>query len=232
MSAVREAVALPGLFLTVTLLGGLRTGAELRMIPPPLMAMTLGLVLVAALSRSGVLEPWRLMSQQRTGLENVSGLIVLATLYAASTQAFNLVTPDEGLLHGIFATFFLVQLLTTFASVRNRADMLRNLVVLFGAAFVLRFVVLDALYAPEGGALKRVLTALVQAGTLGSLTYVPNAPSTGYVAFAALALYVFGLFLLFDYDRGTQAMLERGSASAPVPARVIEGHVNDDGITN
>jgi hypothetical protein len=223
VSPVREAVALPAVFLTVTLLGGIRTGTDLRLIPPPLMALTLGLVLLAALSRAGVLEPWRLMNQQRTGLENMSGLIVLATLYAASTQAFNLVIPDEGLLHGIFATFFLVQLLTTFASVRDRAAMLRNLTVLFGAAFVLRFIVLEALYAPDGGALKRVLTALVQAGSLGTLTYVPNGASTGYIAFAALALYLFGLFLLHEHRSDAPRMLERRDA------RAIEGEIQEAG---
>jgi hypothetical protein len=121
------------------------------------------------------------------------------------------VTPDEGLLHGIFATFFLVQLLTTFASVRRRSDMLRNLAVLFGAAFILRFIVLESLYAADGGALKRVFTALVQAGTLGTLTYVPHAPATGYVAFATLVLYLLGLFLLHDYSGEPNALVRARS---------------------
>jgi hypothetical protein len=209
MSPARESVVLPGIFLTVALLGGVRVGMELRFVAPPLMALTLGLLLVAALARTFVVDPARLMNQQRTAMENASGLIVLMSLYAASAQVFNLVTPDEGLLHGIFATFFLVQMLTTFASVRGRSDMLRNLVVLFGAAFVLRFAVLEALYAPDGGTLKRVLTALVQAGTLGSLTYVPNAAATGYIAFATLGLYMLGLFLLHDYAHEEPGALVR-----------------------
>ncbi|HXW05497.1 MAG TPA: hypothetical protein VD833_09715 [Vicinamibacterales bacterium] len=198
MTQTRECVVLPALFLTVALLGGVRVGADLRLHPPPLLALTLGLLLTAALARSGVVNPASLMNDRRTALENVSGLIVLLSLYGASAQVFNLVTPDAGLLHGIFGTFFFVQLLTTFASVRDRRDMLRGLVVLLGSAFVLRFIVLESLYAPEGGSLKRVLTALAQAGTLGTLTYQANAPATGYLAFTALLLYVLGLFLLYD----------------------------------
>lgn len=196
MTALRECFVLPGLLLTVTLLGGVRIGADLRFVPPPLIAVVLGLLLLSALSRAGVLIAPLILSERRTAMENVSGLVVLVSLFAACMQVFNLITPDSGLLHGIFGTFFLVQLLTTSASVRSRADMLRNLGVLFGAAFLLRFIVLESLYAPEGGALKRVVTALLQGGTLGTLTYEPNAPATGYIAFVALLLFFIALFLL------------------------------------
>jgi hypothetical protein len=196
MNATRECFVLPGIFLTVALLGGFRVESGVRLVPPPLLALTLGLLLLGALANSRVFEPGLLLNERRTPLENTSGLILMLTLFAACTQVFNLVTPDEGLLHGIFGTFFLVQVLTTFASVRTRRDMLRNLGVLFGAAFVLRFIVLEALYAPDGGALKRLLTALMQAGSLGTLTYRPNAGITGYIAFATLVAFLFGLFLL------------------------------------
>ena len=196
MSPLREAVVLPCLFLTVTLLGGLRVGSAVRLIPPPLIALVLAMLLVASLARSGTLIPERLMSAARTPLENLSGLVVLLTLFAASSQIFNLLTPDSGLLHLLVSVFFLVQLLTTLAAVRDRLSMLRSLAVLLGCAFFLRFVALESLYAPGRGVLKRVMTALMEGITLGTLDYEPAGAATGYIAFFTLTLFVVGLVLV------------------------------------
>jgi hypothetical protein len=196
MSPLRESLVLPCLFLTVVLLGGLRIGADVRLVPPPVEALVLAVLLIGALVRSRVLVPERLMRQGRTPLENACGFIVLATLFAASAQAFNLVTPDTGLLHLLVTVFFVVQILTTFAGVRDRIAMLRSLVVLFACAFVLRFVALESLYAPGRGLMKRVMTALLEGITLGALDYQPTGPITGYVAFLALTLFIAGLVLL------------------------------------
>jgi hypothetical protein len=218
MTPGRESFALPGIFLTVALLGGLRLGTGVRLVPPALSALTLGVLLVGALARSRVFVPAELLGPQRKPLENASGLVVLLCLFAACTQAFTLVMPDESLLHAIFGTFFFVQLLTTFASVRSRRDMLRNLAVLFGAAFVLRFIILEALYSERGGVLKRLLIAMLEVGTLGTLTYSPNAPGTGYVAFATLLMFLVGLFLLRDESEQitvTTEIAPRSNAPAP-----------------
>jgi hypothetical protein len=196
MTPLREALILPCLFLTVALLGGLRVGDEVRLIPPSLVALVLATMLMSALVRSGALAPERLMHQQRTALENLSGLAVILTLFGASAQVFNLVTPDSGLLHLLVSVFFVVQLLTTVAAVRDRLSMLRSLTVLLTCAFVLRFVALESLYAPGRGLMKRVMTALMEGITLGALEYEPAGVTTGYVAFVALLLYVIGLVLV------------------------------------
>jgi hypothetical protein len=78
----------------------------------------------------------------------------------------------------------------------GRVGLLRSLVVLFGSAFVLRWIVLESLYAPEGGTLKRVLTVLAEGITLGALDYTPFSPITGYVALLALVLYMVAVALL------------------------------------
>jgi hypothetical protein len=196
MTAVREAVVLPCIFLTVTLLGGLRIEGGVRLLPPSVVALMLAMGLLAALARARALAPERLMNGGRSGLENVSGLIVLLTLFAASAQMFNLLTPERGLLFVVFSVYFFIQLMTALAGVTGRASMLRSLAVLFAAAFVLRFVVLESLYATDSGMLKRVMTALLQGVSLGSIEYQPNAPATGYVGFLALVLYLAGLVLL------------------------------------
>ena len=200
MTIARECFVLPGLFLTVVLLGGLRVADGVRFVPPPVMALALAMLLLGCLVRARVLVPEVLMHGRRGPLENVSGLMVLLTLFAASAQVFNLLTPEAGLLHAIFHAFFLVQLLTTLAAVRERALLLRGLAVLLGSAFLLRFVILESLYSPAGGALKRVLTALLEGVTLGTLGYSPNAAVTGYAAFVALALFVAALVLLAPQD--------------------------------
>jgi hypothetical protein len=224
MSPLREGLVLPCLFLTVTLLGGLRLGANVRLLPPSLMSLVLSTLLVGSLIQSRVVIPESLMNQRRTPLENVSGLVVLLTLFAATAQVFNLLTPDSGLLHLLVSVFFLVQLLTTLAAVRERRAMIRSLVVLLGCAFILRFVALESLYAPGRGLVKRVMTAVLEGVSLGTIGYEPAGTATGYVAFLALALYVIALVVVGttggDSDaRGSLAITEpdrmRGASSHP-----------------
>ena len=196
MSAVREAIVLPLAFLTVFLLGGLRIGPALVLVPPPLISLVLAVMLLSALVHAGVFSPSIIMSAARTPLENVSGVIVLVTLFAASAQVFTLVTPEHGLLHVVFSICFFVQLTTTMAGVKGRRNMLRSLVVLLGAAFIVRFIILEGLYAREGGLAKRLLTTLVEGASLGAIQYEPVGAGTGYVAFLTLTLYMIGLLLL------------------------------------
>ena len=207
MSPVREALILPWIFLTVALLGGLRIGADVRLIAPPLSALVLSVLTIGALIRSRALMLERFLHSRRSAVENLSGAIVILTLFAAAAQAFNMVTPDSGLLHLLVSVFFVVQLLTTLAGVRDRLPMLRSLTVLLGCAFVLRFIALESMYAPGRGLMKRVMTAVLEGMTLGALGYEPAGVATGYVAFAALALFVFGLVLLGSEDHSTQTAL-------------------------
>jgi hypothetical protein len=73
---------------------------------------------------------------------------------------------------------------------------LRSLGVLLGAAFLLRYIVLESLYAANGGTLARILTVLLEGVSLGALQYEAAGSATGYLAFAALLLYFVALFLL------------------------------------
>jgi hypothetical protein len=196
MTAIREAFILPAIFLTVTLLAGLRVTDTVRLVPANLSAVVLAVVLISAIVRSRVVDPGALLRSDRTAVENLTGAVVLFTLLSASAQTMNLVVPERGLLHFIFAIFLFVQLLSLSAARIDRQGMLRSLFVLLGAAFVLRFIVLESLYATDGGTVKRVLTALMSGVTLGGIEYQPHAAITGYAAFASLALYVTGLVLL------------------------------------
>ncbi len=194
--AVREALVLPALFLTSFLAGGFRGGSSVRLVPPALTALVLGALLVAALLRSGVWVPAHFVSPRRPGLANASGLVASAAMLLASAQALNVVMPEDGLLHAAFAVLLAVQLLTTLAALRDRAALLRSLATLLGCAFVLRFIVLESLFAPRPGWLKRVLAAALEGVSLGTLSYSPTGTVAGYTAFAALCLYLWGLFLM------------------------------------
>jgi hypothetical protein len=68
--------------------------------------------------------------------------------------------------------------------------------VSLGVAFVLRFIVLAALSAPATSSLGRMVQMLFEGVTLGSVTQAPIHPASGYIAFATVMLYLFGLVLL------------------------------------
>jgi hypothetical protein len=196
---VRESITLPLIFLTVAFGGGLRVMAangQLVFLPPSLMALVLALLLLGALVRTGVLLPEVFMRPDRPALANVSGLIVVVTLFAAAAQVFNTTTPESGLLQFIVNLFFLLLLWNTVAAQPDRRRMISSLMVIFGGAFAVKYVVLGALYDPNGGLTRRVLMTMLEGVTLGGLTYQSPAPVTGYVAFFTVLLFLIGVSLL------------------------------------
>jgi hypothetical protein len=171
-------------------------GTPLAFAPPPLFALLLGVLLVASLVQCGALAPAMIIAPQRSALENLNGLIVLLTLFAASAQALAVVMPTSGVpavLMGILLFALLAQALAIGA---DRGRMMRGLLVSLGVAFVLKFIVLAALSAPATSGLGRVVQLLFEGVTLGSVTQTPVHPASGYIAFATVMLFLFGLVLL------------------------------------
>jgi hypothetical protein len=208
MTARTEAVYLPLIFLTVTLLGGIRFADRVTLVPPPLFALVLGVLLFAVLVRGNVFAPERLLSTTRPPLANLNGLIVILATFFASTQVFNLVIPESGLPVLLFNAFLFVLLLNTLAGSPDRASVLRSLGVITGAAFILKFVVLAALSDPGEGMLKRVLVALLEGITLGTLTQRPLHQATGYAAFGTIVLFLIGVAMLPTPVRTHSAQLK------------------------
>jgi hypothetical protein len=197
--ALMRFIVLPMLFLTVALLGGLRVDAEWRafvFVAPPLVTLILSVLLLSLFVRAGLIELKRWISSERPALENVSHALTLAALFFASAQAFNSVLPERGLLFWLFSLFFLWTLWNNQFSSFDARRLLRSLAVLFGTAFVLKHMLLAALYAPEGGWLKRLAGALLEGVSLGTLDVGNFAPATGYISFFTLALYVGALLLM------------------------------------
>jgi hypothetical protein len=194
----REAVTLPILLLTIAGIGGFRVdgGGKIALVPPSLMALVLGVLLIGTLVRSGALAPDRLVSERRSPLENTSGAIVLVTLLIAASQIFTLLTPPTGLLGFVFTAFFVLLLWNTLAVSPDRRQLLRSLAVVLSGAFVLKFIVLAAAYDADGGLLHRVILTMLEGVSLGTLGFVPDGTATGYVAFVLLGLFFISLILL------------------------------------
>jgi hypothetical protein len=171
-------------------------GERVTFSPPPLFTLVLAIMLFAVLVRGRVFAPDRLMNAGRSPLANLNGLVVILATFFASTQAFNLVIPELGLPFLLSNVFLFVLLLNTMAGSHDRIAVLRSLAVVTGAAFVLKFVVLAALSDPGESTLKRVLYALVEGVTLGTLTQPVFHPASGYIAFATLALFMIGVAML------------------------------------
>src|SRR6185503_7577511 len=191
--------ALPFLFLTVALLGGLRVGADdhaFIFFPPPLITLVLAVLLMLLFVRGGLIELRTWVAGNQPPLANLSHIWILLTLFFASAQALNSVLPERGLLHWLFSFFFLWTLWNNQFSSFEARRLLRSLVVLFGTAFVLKHLLLASLYAADGGWFKRIAGALAQGVSLGTLDAPMFAPATGYISFFTLALYVVGLVLL------------------------------------
>jgi hypothetical protein len=218
-------VVLPFLFLTVTLLGGLRIGAEngtFIFIAPPLVTLLLATLLMLLLVRGGLVSLRHWIGSDLPPLTNVAHIWTLITVFVASAQAFNSVLPERGLLHWLFSFFFLWTLWNNQFSSFDARRLLRSLTVLFGTAFVLKHMLLASLYSPDGGWLKRVAGTVLQGVALGTLDAPSFAAATGYIAFFTLALYVAGLILL-----GSAVVNDHQQLSAGEPLAVREAILDD-----
>jgi hypothetical protein len=196
MTAAREAIVLPVLFLTVLLLAGLHVGATTALVAPTPYALILGVLLVRVLVRSGALMPGSLMSSSRTALENINGAVVLAAVWVAAAQTIALLIPDSGVPRLALCVFFFILLINTAAAAPDRERLLRSLAVTLGAAFVVKFVVLQTMSSAGESAGKKALLALVDGVTAGVLIQEPLHSIAPYLALVATALFLAGVALL------------------------------------
>jgi hypothetical protein len=196
MSAVREAIVVPMLLLTATLLASVRPGAPLVFVAPSPYGLVLGTLVVAALVRSGALDPVRLLHGSRPVVANANGAVVLAALVASAGAVLTMIEPDSGLPRFFVALFLPVLLINTLVAQPDRVRLLRSLAVILGAGVVIKFVILAALSEPASSTTARVLVALFDAATFGSVAQSAQPGSAGYLALAATASFLGGAALL------------------------------------
>lgn len=223
MTPVREAITLPAIFLSVTLIGGLRVGAAGVIVPPTLFSLVLALLLLGALVQSGTLVADRLMNAARAPVANLNGLLVLLSAFAASAQSLALVTPDGGLPAVMAGVVLLAMFVQMLVERLDRPRFLRGLMVTLGAGFVLKFILLASLSSPANGRVARVLQVLFDNVTLGAMIQRPLAAADGYLAFVTLLLYFVGLSLL-PSARWRHVRVD--SAQLPPPA-AARGRLHD-----
>jgi hypothetical protein len=210
MTARREAIILPAIFLTVALVGGADLGAGVALVPASLFALVLAVMLVAALVRCGALQTARFLHGSRGALANANGFVVLVALFAASAQLLWMLTPRNGLPMFFVDVLLFVLLLNTLVATTDRGRLLRSLAITLGSALVLKFVVLAGLSAPGTSRTARVLMALFDAATFGSVAQSPQSAAGGYLAFFAVALYLVGISLLpRAHEPGHTALVRR-----------------------
>ena len=194
-------IILPLIFLFTALLGGLRlemADADFIFLKPPLVCLIFAAILVVLFFRAKliVLENW--FSEDFAPLQNTANAGVLITTFAASTQIFNSLLPEQGLPFWIISFFFFWSLWTNLFAEFDAKKLIRSLGALFGLAFVVKYLIFANLTAPESQSWWQSLTS----GNLTkeAFTYLLDLPrfaaGTGYIQFFALIFYLLGLFLL------------------------------------
>ena len=206
-----ESLVLPWLLLTAALLAGVRVteAGDFRFLVPPLSSLVAMLLLMMVLVQSGVVEPWALMNERRTPLENMNGAVLMAALAMASAQVVSAVTPEAGLPLVLGVIFLLALFVNTLAARPGRQQALRALFVAFFASFTVKFIVLDALYAPDKSLGGRLLTGLLEGVTLGSMDHVVWGAATGYLTYFALVIYFLALAMMPQPSRASGLALAR-----------------------
>src|SRR6185295_18984644 len=162
-----------------------------------LITLVLAVLLLLLFVRGGLIAIRSFITSANSPFTNVTHIWMLLTLFFACAQAFNSVLPERGLLHWLFAFFFLWTLWNNQFSSFDARRLLRSLVVLFGAAFVLKHMLLASLFAPGGGWLKQLAGALAQGVSLDAPAF---APATGHISFFTLGLYIAGLLVMLSAD--------------------------------
>ena len=196
MSPLREAIVLPGLLLTIALVGGTRIDTRVALEPPSLFALVLATMLLGALVRSGALAPDRLLHGARSPLANANGVVVLFALVAATAQVLAMLTPRSGVPLLFVNIFLFGLLLNTLVALPDRVHLLRSLAVTLGSGLLLKFVILAALSAPGQTRTSRILLAVFDAATFGGIAQEAQAPAAGYIAFVTVAAYLMAVALL------------------------------------
>ena len=193
-------ILLPFLLLTVALLGGLRlagTDASFIFLKPALLCLILAAIMLALFLRAGLIRLDGWIAEDLSLLKNAANGAVLLSLFAATTQIFNSLLPEQGLPFWIVAFCFFWTLWNNLFADFDTKRLLRSLGGLFGLAFVVKYLVLANLTAPTSDNwLRGILENPTQEAFTWLLDLPRFSPGTGYIQFFAAAFYLIALFLL------------------------------------
>lgn len=193
-------LVLPFIFLTVTLLGGLRLseGAnDFLFLKPALVCLIFAAIMLVLFFRAKLIRLNEWFSENFSLTMNAANALVLLTLFTASAQIFNALLPERGLPFWIIAFCFFWTLWNNLFAEFDTVKLLKSLGALFGIAFVTKYLILANLTAPTSESWLKGLWENPAQETFTWLLDLPRFSSgTGYIQFLTLALYLIGLFLV------------------------------------
>ncbi len=191
---------LPFLFLSVALLGGLRLsdpGSAFVFVRPSLLCLIFATVLLLLFFRAGLIsfEGW--FSENFPLSKNLANGAVLLSAFAAATQVFNSLIPENGLPYWVVAFCFFWTLWNYLFTEFDTMKLMRSLAGLFGLAFAAKYLLLANLTAPAN---ESWLRSMIEDPAKNAFTYLLDLPSysagTGFIQFFVLVLFLLGLYLL------------------------------------
>ena len=192
-------LVLPLVFLTVTLLGGLRLGAvdsAFIFVKPALVCLVFAATSLTLFVRAGLIEIDGWFSEEFSTLKNLANAVVLLTLFTATVQLFNSLLPEQGLPFWVVGFCFFWTIWNNLFAEFDTKRLLRSLVALFGLAFAVKYLVLANLTAPtSGGWVQRIFENPGKEAFTWLLDLPRYAAGTGYIQFFTIALYLLGLIL-------------------------------------
>jgi len=190
---------LPAIFLIVTLFGGLRFSSldnSFIFMPPPLVCLLLAAAATIQFVRAGLIGLTGWFDGRSGGIRNVANTLILLTVFTATTQAYNSLLPESGLAMWVIGFCLVWSAWTGLFSDADAKKLLKSTGAVFALAFVVKYLILANLTAPEGGSW---LQRMIHDPGKEAITWLIDLPRysalTGYVQFAALAAYLLGLFL-------------------------------------
>jgi hypothetical protein len=191
---------LPLIFLTTALLGGLRFSSAdgtFIFLKPPLVCLIFAAMLIILFARAGLVKIEQWFSEDRPLLSNIASGVVIASVFAASTQVFNSLIPEQGVPYWIVTFCFFWTLWNNIFAEFDTRRLVRSLGALFALAFVVKYLVLLNLAAPAN---QSWFESILQSPSRSAATWLLDIPrfsaATGYVQFFAVAIYMLGLYLM------------------------------------
>jgi hypothetical protein len=192
-------IVLPLIFLLVTLLGGLRlnsTDNSLVFLKPALVCLVFAAGTLVLVVRAGLISIDGWFNENNPTLRNLANATILLTLFSATVQIYNSLLPEQGLTFWIVGFCFFWTLWNSLFAGFDANRLLRSFGALFGLAFVIKYLVLTNLAAPEGASWFQRMMENPGRETVTWLLDLPRYGSgTGYIQFFTLCFYLIGLYL-------------------------------------
>ncbi|QQS32586.1 MAG: hypothetical protein IPM50_13150 [Acidobacteriota bacterium] len=193
-------LVVPFLFLIVTLLGGMRLAQSdnsFVFLPPELITLVLAGLTLVLVFRAEVLSFFGWFRDADPMLKKAANVAILLTLFAATSQIYNSLLPEKGLLHWLFVFCFFWAIATNLLAEMPARKVIASFGTLFGIAFIAKYIVLASLASPADISwLQRIWENPGREAIALVIGKPEFSPSSGYIHFVAIALYLAGLYLL------------------------------------